>query len=154
LAPQAIPSTSAGEKDAIKLVSGHTNAMWNQWANESQSAESKRPMPVSPTSPEWVMLTWPTQVKLSGIGAIFAGFADADIQFYADDAEIPPREAPESAWKSLAVAPSFKGLRNRYPSTLPVDWLEFRDNVVTRAIRLRMTKPIGDNGHPHTKGHD
>ena len=99
------------------------------------------------------MLTWPGPVKLSGIGAIFAGFADADVQVYAGPDEIHPREAAESAWKPLTAA-AFRGLRNRYPSTLPVDWLDFGEVVTTRAIRLRMTKGIGDNGHPHTKGHD
>ena len=76
-------------------------------------------------------------MKLAGISALFAGFADGDAQIYAGPADVHPRGCPESAWQTVAA---FHGLKNRYPCTLPVDWLDFGKTVTTRALRIRMTK--------------
>ena len=151
LAPQAIPTASSSPKTAKLLVNESTDGGWDQWCNEPQSGESRRATPVSEASPEWVLLTWTTPVKLSGIATLFAGFGEAEAQIYTGPADVHPREAPESAWQTVA---EFHGLKNRYPSTLPVDWLDFGKTVTTRALRLRMTKSITSGGHPHTIGHD
>ncbi|HEX3314847.1 MAG TPA: hypothetical protein VHR72_08160, partial [Gemmataceae bacterium] len=151
LAPQAIPTASSSSKTAKLLVNESTDGGWDQWCNEPQSGESRRATPVSPTSPEWVLLTWTAPVKLSGIGTLFAGFGEGEAQIYTGPADVHPREAPESAWHTVA---EFHGLKNRYPCTLPVDWLDFGKTVTTRALRIRMTKSITSGGHPHTIGHD
>lgn len=149
LAPQARVAVSANERYARHLTDGNTNPTWEQWSNISLKT-GERPQPVSSQSPEWVLLTWHVPVKLCGLGAMFAGFAEAEAQVYTGPAGLHPREATESAWKTVA---SFTGLKNRYPSSLCADWLDFGQEYTTRALRLKITKPMPEAGHPHAKGH-
>ena len=96
------------------------------------------------------MLVWSAPVKLRGVGVCFSGFADAEVQVYDGPADIHPREASQDAWKTIK---SFVGLKNRYPVTLPTDWLDFGQETTTRALRLRITKSVAEGAHPHTQGH-
>lgn len=149
VAPQATAVGSASQKSAPKLNNQHVDPTWEQWGNIDHDG-GDRPTPVSAESPEWAMLVWNAPVQLSGVGVVFAGFAGADVQQYTGPADVHPREAKEEAWKTVA---RFDGLRNLYPISLPVSWLPFEQPVTTRALRLRITTPLNDGGHPHVQKH-
>lgn len=148
LAPQARAIGSTNDKDAPRLTN-ETNEGENSWSNLALR-EGDRRHAVSDQHPEWVILVWPTPVTLRGVGAFHPGFAGAEAQVYVGPAEAHPREAADGAWKTVK---SFAGLKNRYPSLLPIDWLDFGADVKTRAVRLRITTPLPEGGHPHVVGH-
>ena len=148
MSPQAVAHAGSNEKGAQKVANEHADG-WEQWSNIDRT-NGQRAQVVSPESPEWLMLIWSAPVKLRGVGVCFAGFADAEVQTCDGPAGVHPREAPQDAWKTVK---SFAGLTNRYPVTLPVDWLDFGQEVSTRALRLRITKSLGEGGHPHVQGH-
>jgi len=148
VAPQAAASARANDKYAAKLINEQADGGWKTWENIAVKDTNAAPV-VSPAQSEWVMLTWPAPVKLRGLAALWAGFGAAEAQVFSDTAGPHPREAPESAWRA---AGAFAGLRNRYPSSMGADFLDFGREITTRAVRLRMTRAINDDQHPHTKG--
>ncbi len=148
LASQANVVVSANDRYAPRLLNEQTDPGWDQWANIDLKGE--RFAVVSAEDPEWVMLTWHVPVKVSGLGVFFAGFQEADAQIYTGSADVHPREAAESAWKTVK---SFVGLKNRYPASFCADWLDFGAEYTTRAVRLKITKGLADGGHPHTTSH-
>ena len=89
-------------------------------------------------------------VKLRGVGTMFAGFREADVQAFTGPENLHPREAGDDAWQSVG---QFKDLSISYPIALGCDWLDFGKDITTRAIRVRMTRAMADNQHPHTHGH-
>ena len=149
MSPQAVTIGSANQGNVQKIANELPDPGWEQWSNIERTA-GQRAQIVSPESPEWLMLVWSAPVKLRGVGLCFAGFADADVQSYDGPPGIHPREASPDAWKMIK---SFAGLKNGYPITLPADWLDFGQDISTRALRLRITKSLGDGGHPHVQGH-
>jgi hypothetical protein len=149
LAPQAMPVASADSKEVGKLINESQDAGWGQWCNFPLKGGERADV-VSPEKPEWVMLAWPGAVKLGGVGLAFAGFADADAQIYTGPADVHPREAPESAWKTVKT---ISGIKNGYPGSLPIDWIDFGSEVTTRAVRIRITKGLQNGGHPHMQEH-
>ncbi|HEX8912609.1 MAG TPA: hypothetical protein VF796_09655, partial [Humisphaera sp.] len=150
VAPQATPAVSSNERSAAKLVNELTDPGWDQWANLPTGNSGDRAAVVSPTHPEWAVLTWAAPVKLRGLGVVFAGFTEAEVEAYAGPADVHPREAAASAWKPVG---KFAGLKVGYPVALPVDWLDFGQDVTTRALRVRMTAPMPPGGHPHVANH-
>jgi len=150
VATQSAAAVSTNDRSAAKLVNEHIDPVWEQWANLPARGEGERARIISPADPEWAILTWPADVKLRGIGVAFAGFADADVETYTGPADVHPREADAGSWKRLG---KFADLKCGYPSTLPIDWLDFGADVTTRAIRVRMTRAMSGNMHPHVQNH-
>jgi hypothetical protein len=149
LAPQALVASSANFKDLPKLVNEKYESGWTAWSNIALK-DGDRAQPVSAESPEWLIFTWPAAVKLRGLSALWAGFAAADAQVYTGPADVHPREAAESQWRTVK---SFSGLRNRYPASMGADFLDFGAEIETRALRLRITQATDDDHHPHMHDH-
>ena len=144
LAPQAVAATSARDEIAERINNGSNDGTWGAWDNGSEGGTEV----VGPTTAPWVMLTWVKPVKLSGLCAIWAGFATAEAQEYVGPADKHPREAAESDWRTIKA---FEGIENQYPRSLGPNWLDFGQTITTRAIRLRLTK-VTQESHPHLYG--
>lgn len=133
LARWAVASASANEHHAAKLLNGRHDD-WGPWDNAAE------------TMPAWVLLTWPAEVKLSGLCALGAGFGDGEVQTFSGAGH--PREAGEGDWTSIKA---FSGFKSGYPRTLSPQWIDFGRELKTRAIRVRLTKVTVED-HPHLKG--
>ena len=142
VAPLATASTSANAQNAKRINNESTDG-WAMWENVADT----RPQPVSQDQPEWITLTWPAPVKISGLCTLFTGFSSADVQLYSGPADRHPRDAAETDWKTLAT---YTDLPIGYPLQLYPNWMDFGKVVTTRAVRLRITKAINPVGaHPH-----
>ncbi|MCX5684150.1 MAG: hypothetical protein NT049_10750, partial [Planctomycetota bacterium] len=144
VAQEAMAIASANPA-ATKRINDGLAGTWDSWDNGKEGASTL----ISPEHPEWVMLVWPHEVRLQGLCALLAGFSEAHAQVYAGPADSHPREAPDSAWKTIKTA----SVTNKYPLPLPVNWLEFDQPVTARAVRVRITKAIDETkSHGHLKG--
>lgn len=135
LAPQAIAGASHRNEAADLVINGSDDNTWKTWDNGKQGADQ----PVSPEHPEWILLVWPRPVPLRAIGALWAGFDSAQVQVYAGPAARHPREASEDDWQTVA---SSDKIEHQYPRTVGVNWLDFGYAATTRAVRLRITRPL------------
>jgi hypothetical protein len=144
VAPQATAITGVNGESAARINDETNNSCWNAWDNGPDGGSQV----VSPEHPVDVVLAWPREVRLCGLGALWAGFASADVQLYRGPADRPTREATEADWQTLET---FDKLQNQYPRALGVNVLSFSRTVSTRAIRLRITKCTNE-GHPHLNG--
>ena len=144
LAPLALAATSASAREASKLNNGDDDG-WKAWANRENNAKDARAA-VSADDPEWVMLSWPEAVELSGLQLLWAGFSGATVQSY--DGDKAPREARENEWKNIG---SFDKIVKGYPTLLWPNRLDFGKTVKTRAIRVKVTAPADESG-PHMGG--
>jgi len=141
IAPQAVAGASSKNDDAKKF---NSELRYGAWDNNYDGAE----FVISPQHPEWVTLVWPRQVTVAGLSALEAGFGSAEAQYYNGPTDRHPSEAQEGDWKTIAV---FDGLRNQYPRSLCINWMEFDKPVTSRAIRLKLIKR-SDESHPHQYG--
>ena len=148
LAPQALATAGANAQDAPRINNGadDTDKPWDN-VDKRPSESATEPL-VSPHDPQWVMLSWPAPVKISGLNALGAGFGAAEVQAYTGPGDKHPRDASDSDWKTIG---SFSGVKNGYPIQLWPNPLILAQAVTTRAVRLMMTAP-SEEGHPHLKG--
>ncbi len=145
-APQAQAITSSHNETAFKLNNDSNDNVWAAWDNDP---ETNAP-PVSAEHPAWVLLNWPAPVRIAGLNLLWAGFTAVEVQTYAGAAGTHPREGADSDWKTVAT---FGQVENQYPCALGPNWLDFGEAVQTRAIRLRITRPIDETrSHGHLKG--
>ncbi len=143
VAPQAVVAASALPEAAGKVVDGSHNN-WATWENGPDGAARV----ISAEQPEWLILAWPQPRKLSGLAFLWNGFAAAEIEAFAGEANAPLAAAPATDWTRVAAP---EGLVTWYPHALGPNWVEFGKPVETRAIRIRMT--AGSSGrHPHVLG--
>ena len=149
LAPQATATASANGKAEKKINNESIDGIWGQWANIDVKSEEHGAV-ISAEHPETILLTWPVPVKLHGVGVLHVGFGTAEVQAYVGRSDVHPREADESGWKTIK---SFAGLKNCYPASMGGSFLDFGQDVTTRALRLRITAPQAESGHPHMAGH-
>jgi hypothetical protein len=140
IAPQAIASASARD-EAASIITSSNAKQWTAWDNGKDGALR----PVSTQHPEWVMLTWPRAVQLSGLETVNTGFASADVQVYAGPADKHPREATDADWKTIQ---HLEKLKSGYPFNLWPEPMPFGQPVSTRAVRLLITSASADR-HPH-----
>ncbi len=146
IAPQASATASANAEAAGKVIDGRDNGTSGSWDNGEQGQE----FPISPAHPAWVMLAWAQPRTLSGIGALGAGAAMAEVQICTAPADQHPSLADESAWTTIVPATAIDPL---YPRSLPLCTLPFPAPVTTRGVRLRFVKPFDDEHcHPHLGG--
>ncbi len=143
VAPAATVETRANSEKAGRIIDESNNNTWNAWDNTSDAA-----FHIAPDRPEWIRLTWPTPVTLTGLNALWAGFGAVDVQEYIGPANRHPALSVETDWKSIR---SFSTLDNQYPRSLGVNWLDFGRTVTTRALRLLITAPTREQ-HPHLNG--
>ena len=141
-AAQAMATASANEHHAAKVINGRHDE-WSPWDNMTEST-----VVVTKEHPEWVLLTWPSEITLRGLCALQAGFSQGEVQVYAGPADRHPRDAGAGDWKSVRT---FDRWKNQYPRGFGVDWVDFGAEIKTRGVRLILTK-VTDEGHPHTKG--
>ena len=143
LAPQAKVAVSANFSNARLLVDEQDNN-WLAWDNGPEFRH-----PVSPSSPEWIILSWSQPVSIRGLATLWAGFNAASVQVLFGPEDLVPTTAPESAWRSVGAD---YNLRSQYPRALGVDWMDFGKTVVTRAIRVRLTQVTDESHHSHLIG--
>jgi len=147
-APRAMVVTSDNTEFAARINNGSNDGTWNAWDNGKDGGGEV----VSSAHPVDVLLTWPTEVKIDSLCALWAGFSVCDVEAYRGPANRHPREAREADWQIIG---HFKDVQNGYPLALWPNWLDFGKAVSARALRLRITKATTE-GHPHlldkTKG--
>ena len=73
IAPQAFASASATEDIAGRINNENNDGTWKTWDNGPEGARHK----VSGEHPEWLTLVWPRGVRVSALGALWAGFGAA-----------------------------------------------------------------------------
>ncbi len=148
LAPRATVVASANAEFAFRINNGSNDGTWKAWDNGKDGANDV----ISSEHPVDVLLTWPREVKISSLCALWAGFSACDVEAYRGPADRHPREAGEADWQRIG---QFKDLQNGYPVALWPNWLGFDKDVTTRALRLRITKATTES-HGHlvdkTKG--
>ncbi len=144
VAPAAIAATDANGEAVARINDESNNGIWAAWDNGPEGS----PQPVSPQHPVDVLLAWPRPVAIRALGALWAGFATAEVQSYEGPADRPPREAAETDWRTVK---DWQGLENQYPRGLGVNWLDLGQTLTTRAIRLRITQATKES-HPHLVG--
>src|SRR4029077_7476737 len=76
LASQASASASANEHHASKIINGRHDD-WSPWDNVTETMGV-----VSKERPEWVLLTWPSEIAVRGLCALWAGFSQVEGQAY------------------------------------------------------------------------
>jgi len=143
LAPQATVTVSANSSSAPLLVDEKYNG-WLAWDNGLEFSR-----PVTPANPEWIVLTWPRPVALSGLAALWAGFNTADAQIFTGPDNVNPQSAPLSDWLAVGQPYTF---HSQYPRPLDPDWMDFGKTVHTRAVRLRITAVTDESHHQHLIG--
>ena len=150
VAPQAIASASLNNKHAARLNNGSNDKIWSAWESRDKREIPPAGTPaISREHPEWILLSWPEPVKLSGLIALWAGFSAADAQTYKGPADRHPRDARVEDWETIA---SFSGFKHGMSIPLWPNRLDFGREITTRGIRLLMTEPAKDGGHVTTNG--
>ena len=144
VAPQATASAGSRGEAAGLINDGSNNNTWVVWDNGEEGAARA----ITPAHPGWVILTWPRAQRLRGLDALGAGFGAAEVQAYRGPEGRHPREATEADWAEIR---GFDGIDSQYPRTLGVNGMDFGRDVVTRAVRLRITGATKE-GHPHLIG--
>lgn len=150
IAPQAVAFASANGDSAPRVNDSSDNGLWQAWDNMSkdQAQKGERPYPISPEHPEYITLVWPRAVTLKGLCAIWAGFEAVDVTSKGGSPDSDIRLAKESDWRPIK---SYTHLQNWYPLQLGPNFLEFDKAVVTRAVRLKITR-VTEEQHPHLVG--
>ncbi|MBI1370131.1 MAG: hypothetical protein GC162_15935 [Planctomycetes bacterium] len=143
LAPQAMVTASARDEAAGKL-NNMKDEDWSPWDNGAEGGSAT----ISPEHAEWITLTWPRAVTLSGLEALRAGFGAAELDVYTGDAASPPRGSESAAWRNIAP---FELKEEGYPYQFWPQRMDLDKPITTRAIRLRLTG-VAREGHPHMKG--
>ena len=144
LGDQAVAATRTNPDFAGKINNDSNDGTWSAWDAERATTAPA----ISQSSPEWVMLVWPRAVTLRGLNALWAGFGATEAQAYTGPTNLPPREAKENEWHSIRT---FSDITNQYPRALGVNWMDFGQEITTRAIRLRITS-VTTEGHSHITG--
>jgi len=140
IAEQATAVCSARTEAAHLINNGKVDG-WGAWDNGQEGNDSQ----ISSENAEWVMLVWPSSVKLRGLNALWAGFGAAEVQIYKGPADRHPREAAEQDWQ---VVKEYDNIDVQYPRPLGVNWMDFGQEISTRALRMRIIR-AGKEGHPH-----
>jgi len=144
VAPQALPQAAGRDDKNAQLVNERFDS-WGAWDNGENGAA----VAVSPERPEVITLTWPNPVTLAGLGLLWTGFSGVEADAFTGSADEIVREAAEKSWRKVAAR---SDLQSFYPYSLAPSFLPFEKPVTTRAIRLRITKALQGQQHPHIEG--
>ncbi len=143
LAPQSVVTVSSDQEWSGLLTDENHNG-WNTWDNGPNFRH-----PVTASNPEWIVLSWPRPVSLSGLAVLWGGFNAADTQIFTGPDNVSPQSAPEGDWHSVGQPWAF---HNQYPRNLGIDWMDFGKTVLTRAVRLRISAVADESHHTHLTG--
>ena len=150
IAPQARPVAYSTSERADRLNNESSDNFWGAWENISDR-DGVRARTIE-EEPESLMLIWPRAVSLRGISLQFPGFSAADLLVFKGADGTPPRDAPDSDWALLTTLSQVKPL---YPMQVALNWTDFGTVVTTRALRLRLTRPVtGREAQGHLKARD
>jgi hypothetical protein len=144
VAPQAIAQSRSHEAVNGRLID-ERSVNWAAWDNGENGAA----VAVSPERSEVITLAWPRPVSLSGLGLLGCGFSAVEVDAFTGDAAEIVVEAAETSWQRVAAR---SDLALFYPFVFGLNGLHFEKPVTTRAIRLRITQPLGGRQHPHIPG--
>ncbi len=144
VAPQALPQTAARDDKSARLVNEQYDG-WGAWDN----GEGGAAVAISADRPEVITLTWPSPVRLSGLGLLWAGFSTVEVDAFTGKADEIAREAAETSWRQVAARDD---LQLGYPFVLAPNFIAFKQPVTTRAVRLRITQALTGRQHPHIEG--
>lgn len=141
--PQAVAFASERNEIASRINNATNDRMWQTWNNGESGSASV----VSPEHPEWLMLVWPEKIPLNGLAACWAGFRSAEVEIFTGPDRRHPRDAPQSEWQSVAKNDH---LASGYPRELAPNWFPFSETVRTRAVRIRIDRPLEEK-HDHLR---
>jgi hypothetical protein len=141
VAPQGAVFTASRPEAASRLIDQTNDRQWMPWDN----GEKGGPVRISPEHPEIITVTWPEPVRLRGLCLLWAGMGAADVQAYVGKETKALQRTPDADWATVGSSDSLDPL---YPLPLGTNWIDFHKEVVTPAIRLRITKGSSAN-HPH-----
>lgn len=137
-ANRAATAASAFDQTAGRVNNGESETVNTGWASrDHREPPSGSETPVSPSNAPWIVLTWAKPQVLSGLVALQAGFSSAEVQVYTGTDDRSPRDADDSAWKTIVTYDGIKPGGAFWPVPLMFD-----SEVKTRAVRLRMTGPL------------
>jgi len=145
LAPQAVVTASARPEAAGMINDESNNRTWATWNNGEQGGDR----PLGDGHSEWLVLTWPSPVRLSGLSFLWTGFSAAEIETFNGPETESPLAAPADHWQKVR---SIDKLEVWYPFQLGPNWVDFGKPLETRALRVRMTAGPKSN-HPHLASH-
>jgi len=138
IASFGIPLAGANPELETLMVDGLYNGS-NTWDNGPRFDRV-----VSRTNPVSVILYWKSPVKLRALNALWAGFDSAEVETYIGPKNKHPKEAEENEWAPLGKF----SIRNGAPYQVSPNWLDFKREVTTQAIRLKITTPTQEtNNH-------
>ena len=140
VAPQALATASVSDQSAPKINDENSDYDWKGWDNIS-SRDGTRDKTIQ-QAPEWVGLTWPTAMTLSGIGLLGNEYGAAEIQTYVGSGTQAPSDAPDSDWKTVQT---LSDIRPRGPVQLDLLPVAFDAPVATRALRIRFTSSYDES---------
>ncbi|AWI09331.1 hypothetical protein [Ereboglobus luteus] len=153
IAPLAVASASADSQYAGRISNETAEGANGAWANINAKETPGASAPsVSPGRPEWTVLTWPAPVALGGLVAVCPGFASAEAQAYAGPEEQNPRDAGDAHWERIGILNTNAGDANKQPQRHSTLHLPFEREITTRAIRVKITAPLGDGVKPAKSG--
>ena len=98
VAPQALVRSQARDDVSAKLVDESNNRQWQTWDNGEKGAA----LPISGEHPEFITLTWPKAVPLSGICLLWTGFSAVEVEAFSGSASEVVNEAADSKWERVA----------------------------------------------------
>lgn len=149
IADQASASAKTNNQQAQKFINGSTD-IYAPWDNQDARSEPVVGQAVvSEQNSEWVILSWPQEVKLSALAALWSGFSTATIQTYIGPEGKHPRDAHESQWQTVG---SYSGLSTVYPNLWP-NLMDLGKVITTRALRLKITGPAKNAGNQMERSH-
>jgi len=133
VAPQAVAVTASNGVIVPVLNNSLSDSV--PWNNRGATGS---PL-VSTVNPTDILLIWNTNVTLSGLCPLFAGFSGAEVDLYAGPTNVGPLQAPNSDWVPVA---NFTNIQYQVPRELTPNWLDFGGRLSTTAIRLRINEPL------------
>lgn len=133
---QALVQSAARDDVSVRLVDESNNRQWQTWENAEKGAAQV----ISPRAPEFVTLTWPRPVALTGICLLWTGFAAVEVEAFRGPDGANVREAPATSWQRIASRADMDAL---YPLPLGAHWLALERPTQTRpAIEDRPRRPF------------
>jgi len=116
---------NAGRETAHNVISTFE---WQPWRSNPDDPNTNV---VAPETPDWLVLAWPQEKSIRGVFLNAPNFLTAEIEVFTGAASLSTREIARSGdWKLI------RGLDHS------VDWVDFGGAIKTRAVRLRITRPI------------
>lgn len=132
VAPQGRAWASAN----VASSSAANNLSTGGWSVTSSAA-------ITEQHDEWLMLVWPVDVTVSGLGLVVPNCGQVQVEKYMGASSTHPRDAADSAWTPVTVN---RAVPYNASCLLPIAWVDFGQVVTTNALRVRFTAPVTPGG--------